>query len=538
MEDPILEALDRRWRKACKVLFREDIGPLSDYAAWLREDIEAAVRRKSTISGKEVTYAIGNYPESAKWIGMEEIGLHWKFEPLGINEIKDVEGIAAAIQDRAFYAGNIIFGNSNFVQKSSNISDSFYMHETETYGDSKYLAYCTVGRLCEDCFGCNGIGESQFCVKSHETYREKRCFEFWMGQNSADCYYSHNLASCTECMFSFNLVNKRHAIGNLELEKGKYAAIKQSLVSQIADELKRKKSAPTLMGIIGAAQMAKPEIPKSPEVRAPAKNMAPIEEGFAKTCELLFGRRLPGGIDSYAAWLLRRVRKSEENPSAASGKPVRRWDYSNYFRLPKERMLTQQEALAYGEREKIGEGQAESLTLANAGGTIGKLAFFSTEYEEGTNTNVIECATITQSANCYRTSPVLYSKYCAYSFWPRSCEHTYGSNATFDCEFCIHCHHSVKLKRCFEMDSCRDCAGSYFCHNCENLQDCMFCFNVKNKRYAIGNVEVGRERFMETKRMLLAKIAGELTVKKEIAGDIYNIGCKQNIGGVHAKKQQ
>jgi len=66
----------------------------------------------------------------------------------------------------------------------------------------------------------------------------------------------------------------------------------------------------------------------------------------------------------------------------------------------------------------------------------------------------------------------------------------------------------------------------------------MFCFNVKNKRYAIGNVEVGRERFMETKRMLLAKIAGELTVKKEIAGDIYNIGCKQNIGGVHAKKQQ
>lgn len=524
MANQIEETLDRRWRSVCKVLFKEDIGPLADYAEWLTKNNEPVLHRKSSFSGKEVTYAIGSYQEGSKWIGLEEIDLHRKFEPLGVNEVKDVESIVSAVQDRVYYAGNIILGNSGFVQKSSSISDSFYMHETGKYGDCKYLAYCTLGRLCEDCFGCNGIGESQFCVKAYETFHEKRCFEFWMGQNSSDCYYTHNMASCTDCMFCFNLKNKRHAIGNLELEPEKYRAIKEGLVAQIADELKRKKSAPSLIDIVGGVPLAKPVVPALKQVAAPKPNMAPVEEGFAKTCELLFGGKLEGGIDAYAAWLKQNVRKSEENRSAASGKIVRRWDYCNYFMLPKDRLLAQEEALAYGGREKIGAAEAEKLTLDSAGKAIGRLAFFSTEYEEGTNTNVIECPTPTQAANCYRTSPVVYSKYCAYAFWPRSCEHVYGSNAMFDSEFCINCYHSVKLKRCFEMDSCRDCAGSYYCHNCENLQDSMFCFNTKNKRYAIGNAEVGREKFLEAKRMLHGWLMGQLKGKKAVELDIYNIG--------------
>ena len=524
MGDAVLDNLDRRWRNVCKVLFKEDIGPLSDYAAWLAKNNEPVAHRKSSLSGKDVAYAIGAYPDGAKWIGLDEIDLYRNFKPVGINEMKDIEGLVAALQDRFYYTGNIVLGNSGFVQKSSSISDSFYMHETGKFGDSKYLAYSTLGRLCEDCFGCNGIGESQFCIKSYETFREKRCFEFWMGQNSSDCYYSHNLGSCTDCMFSFNMKNRRFAIGNLELPADKYRSIKGGLLSQIASELKRKKSAPSLIEIVGKATIVKPGIPKMGSETKPAENMKPIEEGFATTCQLLFGTKLAGGIDSYAIWLKRHVRKSEECKSAASGKVVRRWDYCNYFLLPKDRLLTQPEALALGEQERITEGEARGLALPNAAEIIGKLAFFSTEYEEGTNTNVIECPTPTQAANCYRTSPVVYSKYCAYAFWPRSCEHVYGCNAMFDSEFCINCYHSVKLKRCFEMDSCRDCAGSYFCHNCENVQDSMFCFNTKNKRYAIGNAEIGREKFLEAKKTLLGWINRELGAKKALALDIYNIG--------------
>ena len=141
MGNAIEETLDRRWRNVCKVLFKEDIGPLSDYAAWLVKNNEPVIHRKSSVSGKDVTYAIGAYREGAKWIGLDEIDLHRKFEPLGVNEIKDVESIVGAIQDRTCYAGNIVLGNSGFVQGSSSISDSFYMHETGKLGDSKYLAY-------------------------------------------------------------------------------------------------------------------------------------------------------------------------------------------------------------------------------------------------------------------------------------------------------------------------------------------------------------------------------------------------------------
>jgi hypothetical protein len=49
-----------------------------------------------------------------------------------------------------------------------------------------------------------------------------------------------------------------------------------------------------------------------------------------------------------------------------------------------------------------------------------------------------------------------------------------------------------------------------FCHNCENLQNSMFCFNTKNKNYAIGNVEVGREEYMRIKKMVLDEVNAEL----------------------------
>ncbi|MEI6577303.1 MAG: hypothetical protein WCO63_14090, partial [Bacteroidota bacterium] len=71
-------------------------------------------------------------------------------------------------------------------------------------------------------------------------------------------------------------------------------------------------------------------------------------------------------------------------------------------------------------------------------------------------------------------------------------------SALLSSEFNIRCFNSVKLSRCLEADFCRDCSGIYFSHNCENVHDSMFCFNVKNLRHAIGNVEVGREKFMAT----------------------------------------
>ncbi|MEM4348336.1 MAG: hypothetical protein QXN37_02080 [Candidatus Anstonellaceae archaeon] len=524
--DDIQDIIEKRWSGTCKVVFGQEIGSIRDYTRWLKEKIEPIVIRTSSISGKKVAYAIPNYSENSKWIGLEEIG-NSKFPPLSINEIKDIESIVSAIKDRIYYTGNIVLGNSGFIYESSSISDSFYMYHTGKFGDSKYLAFCTLGRLCEDCFGCNGIGESHFCIKAYETFRVKRSFEFWMGQNCSDCYYTHNLSGCSDCIFSFNLKNKHFAIGNCTLPKDKYLSIKNSLLEQLRDWLIRKKRAPSLLDLI---PLSIP--PKLPRLAAESKNskvsdLGPIEEGFAKTCQIIFGKRLSGKLDDYADWLSKHVRKHQKLHSAISGEQVCRWDYSNYFMLPQERIVSQGEALALGEILALSKDEIDTISLNNVGGVLGKIAFFSTEYAEGTNINVIDCPTPTQSSNCYRTSPVVYSKYCAYSFWPRSSQYIFGSNAIFDSEFCIHCYHSVKLKRCFEMDSCNSCYNSYFCHNCENVSDSMFCFNAKNLRYAIGNVEVGQEQFLKIKNLLLSKILAELEAKKKFDLNIYNIGQKK-----------
>ena len=523
-----LPVLQKRWDSTCKVLFGKEAGALPEFGAWLSEMGERLVHRKSSVSGNEVTYAIAGYDEESKWIGFEEIDFTAKAAPLpaGVYEAEDIGSLVSLLRGRFHYAGSAVLGNSKYVEKSSSITDCFYMRETGKLAECKYTAYSIIGRLGEDCFGVNGIGESAMCVKCCETFRNRRCFELWQSRSCSDCYYSHNLDDCQECFFCFNAKNLRHAIGNVQMPKEKYYAAKKRLQAEMSEVLKREKRLPSLVEIV-----AKCSKPSAPALSASAKqektDKPAIEEAFAKTCNIVLGKRLGGGIDDYSGWLKKDIKKNEVLRSCASNKTILRFDYCDYFKLPGNRMLTRDEAREAGEKLKIGEEAAESVTLANAHETIGGVAFFCPEYQDGMNLNIIECATGGDSAHCYRSSAVVYSKYAGYCFWPRSSEHSFGCSALLSSEFNIRCFNSVKLARCFEVDFSRDCSGCYFCHNVENCTDCMFCFNAKNLKYAIGNVEVGREKFMEMKKMVLGRIGKELEETRSLHWSIYNIGAKK-----------
>ena len=521
-----LEILDKRWRAACEVLFKEEVGPLEDYAQWLSGLTRQNVIRKSSISGKEVAYAINEYAEGSRWISFDEIDYGAKYAPLSLDQIKDLDSLLDAVSERACYAGNIILGNSGQVEKSSNITDSYFMLNTSMLGDCKNLAYSSRGRLCTDCFGVYGPGESEFCIRCPQTYRDKRCFEMWVTQNCSDGYYSYNLRNCSECMFCFNVQNKRFAIGNLELGKDKYIQLKEKLIADMVGELKRKKKLPSLMDIVAKSGFEKPAI-SAPETRQDGgEGKKATEAAFQKTSSLLFGAKLRG-IDSYSSWLTRNGESMLRAKSAASGRKILFFKSAlSPVHLPiLTRAVTEREALELGKTARVSLEDAEGLALANAHRVIGSLAFFNMEFEEGTNTCLTECSTTIESSLSYRSGAMVYSKYCGYIFYPRSCEHMFGGNQLFDCSFCIKCYHSVKLTRCFECDSCRTCSDSYFCHNCEGLQDSMFCFNAKNLRYAIGNAEVGREKYLEIKGKLLAGIAGRLEKGHDLNLSIYNIGA-------------
>jgi hypothetical protein len=347
-----------------------------------------------------------------------------------------------------------------------------------------------------------------------------------MSQNCSDSYYSFGLENCANCLFSFNIQNARNAIGNLKIETGKYAVLKDKLLSELVQELKRNKRLPSLLEIVEKCKAEKPAFPVPPAdtKRAEPRDTRAVETAFSQTTAMLFGRKLEG-VDSYAAWLKKHTRIPEKCLSAASGKTLFMPPYASYPLLPKTRLLGLDEARAYGPTVHLDVADVEELNLSNAYKKLGKLAFFNIEFLEGSNLNLAECAISVDSANCYRSSVTEYSKNCAYSFWPRNCQNLFGCDSPFDSNSCINCYSCTTLTRCFEIDCCGYCSDAYFCHNCEGVYDAMFCFNIKNRRFAIGNSVFQPDKYNKIKASLVGQIADELEKNKSLKWDIYNVGC-------------
>jgi hypothetical protein len=517
--------LDKRWRQVCSLLFGGEVGGLDDYKEWLSERTDPVFSSKSALSGREISYANGEYCKGAAWVSFDEIDFGKKFPPLSINDVKDIDSVIGAVQERAFYAGNVILGNSKFIEKSANVSDSFYVYESSRIGDSKYIAYSSMARLCECVFGTAAPGESQYMVLCNDTYKSKRCFELWMSTGCSDCHYVFALTDCDSCMFCFSLTGARYAIGNLPLGKEKFSAIKQGLLEQMRSELVRKKRLPSLTDIAGKCAGSVPKSNPAETKTGSDKDMRPIEEAFSSTSKIVLGVRLEG-LDAYAPWLTRHIEKGERRKSVLSGRGIFVGTYAKYGQIPPSRTVTEDEALRLSAPSKKPEEMAK-ISLANAHGLIADVAYFHLDYHAFTNRNIIDCMAYAYSSNAFNCFPCVEIKDSAYNFWPRSSERLFGCGVMFDSQFCINCHQSVKLSRCFEVDSSRDCSDCYFCHNIENCQNCMFCFNVKNLRYAIGNAEVGREKFAEAKEALLKRVGGRLQKEKDFPLDIFNLGCRK-----------
>ncbi|MFA6908234.1 MAG: hypothetical protein WC263_05405, partial [Candidatus Micrarchaeia archaeon] len=125
--DAVLERqLQKGWDSACKVLFGQEMGALSDYSGYLSEWNMKSARAKSSISGKEVTLVSTDYPKSARFASADEIRLN-KDYALSINQIKDLDSLLSALSDKCEYAGNKHLGNNMLVESSDVVTDSQYV---------------------------------------------------------------------------------------------------------------------------------------------------------------------------------------------------------------------------------------------------------------------------------------------------------------------------------------------------------------------------------------------------------------------------
>ncbi|MEM4554701.1 MAG: hypothetical protein QXT25_02525 [Candidatus Anstonellaceae archaeon] len=251
--------------------------------------------------------------------------------------------------------------------------------------------------------------------------------------------------------------------------------------------------------------------------------MKEIEEGFTKTLAMLLGRRLTG-IRQYEEWLFRHVKGKVQKKRSRISNEIVYLPSVDFYNALGHNIVTLAESVELGKKCKLSENEIKTLTLSNASRVLSGIKTTTPEIIYSENIDTHESSNYGPTQHCYKVTFTWFSKFMACGFWGRTSEHVYGYANVVNCTFCVKCYSSTKLTRCFEMNDSNNCSDCYFCHNCENVRDSMFCFNTKGKRYAIGNIEVGREAYMKIKKLLQKQIADELEKKKSLRYDIYNIG--------------
>lgn len=249
-----------------------------------------------------------------------------------------------------------------------------------------------------------------------------------------------------------------------------------------------------------------------------------IAETFALTTKLLFGKPLPA-LSKHAEWLTSRLPPAETVNSVMGKGSTYLPDYGFFKRIPRERVVSFENLQAAAEKRMAVIGEAE--TLASIGKEIGSAAYFVPSFAEGRNLNVENTSVYIDCLNVKNSFDPFTTKNSAYNFGTMDSEALFGVYRTINSSFSIHCYQCSFMQRCFEMDCAKSCSDSMFCHNVESLSNCLFCFNVKSKRYAVGNVEIGKEKYLSLKQQLMERILPELEKTGRLPFDIYDILAKR-----------
>jgi len=502
---------DRHFRETCKVVLGGEVGELKEYEKWLLELKEPRGSAKSSVSGKELVLACPDYPAGARFISMEEAP-QAKAQPLSINEIKDIDSLLGAISGRFAYSGNLVFGNSQFVGESSDVSDSFYVYKSARISGCKSVACSTVFKDSNYLFGCNVGSKDEFCMRCHQCTFDTRCFEAFLTMNSSDCYYTLDCVGCHGAMFSFGQRNAMNTIGNLALPKDKYLALRSALLEQMRERLVADKRLPSLADVITMASREKALLPKEAKQAARKyerkESPAQVQKAWDDTCGIVLGKQL-GPLSSSKEWLLRHNLRVRMVQSALGSGELPAASYENLRALPEGRYVNIDEAQPLARMLALTLKEAEALTLANAGKSLAHIAYFTPQLHVGTILNAYRCPITLWSSDCEEVHGCVFVKKSAYSTFPRDSDHVFGCAYSFGSSFGINCYNSFAIQRCFEVDSARGCTGCYYCHNIENVHDSIFCSNAKNLRYAVGNVEVGKEEFQRIKAMVLSRVLSD-----------------------------
>ncbi|MFH1328216.1 MAG: hypothetical protein ABIH76_05160 [Candidatus Bathyarchaeota archaeon] len=231
------------FRSTCKIVLGDEIGELKDYQSYLSEPLIGKYVT-SHFSKKKVFMTSEQYCKDARFFDYgKEYQLFEKSlsKPININEIKDIDSLFLGVKEKILYSGNKVTGKSLKVEESDDVVDGIYVLNSSMVDSGKYLAYSCVMEGSNFTFGTTSSADSNHLIRCFYNLGLRRSFESVFSNNSSNCYFCYNAFNSNECMFTFNVRSKRHMVGNLQLEPSRYSELKDKLLNEIRDELKRKK---------------------------------------------------------------------------------------------------------------------------------------------------------------------------------------------------------------------------------------------------------------------------------------------------------
>ena len=245
-----------------------------------------------------------------------------------------------------------------------------------------------------------------------------------------------------------------------------------------------------------------------------------MDSAFRRTCRLVLGAET-GSLREAQRFLAKGLAHLAEcrtlfgNRIYLPSEPL-----FGFERIPRDRLANEEEAEALsGVSVRAGDcASLDSLLRALPGVAFYRACLFGGNYG-----NNIETAIGWNSTDSYQVFDTTNCRFDAHCTMALDSNYCFGCYRVVHCDFCLRCHNCTKLSGCLEMDACSYCRNSMFCHNCENLEFCMFCSNAKNLKYAIANFEVGREKYMELRDMVLREITRAISEGGNLPIGIYDL---------------
>ncbi len=234
------------WDSTCKTIFGQSLGPLSQFEPYLKEAL-VGQPALSVFSKRPVWVTSPHFDAAGRFFDYaNELPQYDKLNaPLDVNQLKDIDSVVEAVQERLVYAGNKVMGRSQMVEHSDNITDSLDVQHSVLIVRSQHMAYCSFMLGGEYCFGCTDFtNQPTALIRCFYGNSTKRSFECAYPVSSSDCLFCYNIEGCNDCLFTFSEKNKRNMIGNVQLAPDAYKRLKAKLVGEIAQELASKKRYP------------------------------------------------------------------------------------------------------------------------------------------------------------------------------------------------------------------------------------------------------------------------------------------------------